>query len=97
MKMKNWNAQSNKINIKKLPKFSAFFSDLEICCALIFKKKVIASIIIDKQCITFYRSKLLPFPIQQKVTNAKKTLKFITNTKKIKSLIEITFVIGPVS
>ena len=56
MKMKNWNAQSNKINIKKLPKFSAFFSDLEICCALIFKKKVIASIIVDTAVYNF-----LPF------------------------------------
>ena len=29
--------------------------------------------------------------------NYQKTFKFITNTKKIKSLIEITLVIGPVS
>ena len=95
--MKNWNAQSNKINIKKLPKFSAFFSDLEICCALIFKKKVIASIIIDTAVYNFLPFKTFTISHSTKSHNCQKTFKFITNTKKIKSLIEITLVIGPVS
>ena len=54
-------------------------------------------IIIDVAMYNFLPFKLFTISRTTKSQNCQKTFEFITNTKKIKSVIEITLVIGPVS